>query len=276
MPAREYPRLVGRAGPLPCPSAVLKCDDETKLGPLPGALRPRCLLFAGSSAAATPACNKMRSWLHQGGGSASSLLVVDAETGRTLCASAAARPRSLASNMKLFTTSTAITRLGPTARIPTKVFADGQDRPARRPPRQPLPAGRRRPGARHADLLQRLLRRPGHQRLRARAADPRRPGSAPSPGASTPTTRSSTGCGASPTPAMRPARKSAHSPASPSTPATAAAAATAASPRTRRSWRRPRPRPLPAPQRDQDPDQGGAAKDARAGPSASPSSAPRR
>jgi serine-type D-Ala-D-Ala carboxypeptidase/endopeptidase (penicillin-binding protein 4) len=84
-----------------------------------------CLLFV-ASARASPACVKMTSWLHQGGGGASGLLVVDAETGRVLCRSAAGHPRSLASNTKLFTTGTALARLGPGARIPTKVFAAGQ------------------------------------------------------------------------------------------------------------------------------------------------------
>jgi D-alanyl-D-alanine carboxypeptidase/D-alanyl-D-alanine-endopeptidase (penicillin-binding protein 4) len=82
------------------------------------------LLLAGS-AQASPSCNRMRSWLHQGGGGASGLLVVAAETGQVLCASAPGRPRSLASNMKLFTTATALSRLGPQTRIPTKVFSDG-------------------------------------------------------------------------------------------------------------------------------------------------------
>ncbi|HET9677296.1 MAG TPA: D-alanyl-D-alanine carboxypeptidase/D-alanyl-D-alanine-endopeptidase [Solirubrobacterales bacterium] len=68
----------------------------------------------------------MRSWLRQGGGSASGLLVVEAESGKVVCASAPGRPRMLASNMKLFTTSTALSRLGPETRIPTKVFRDGK------------------------------------------------------------------------------------------------------------------------------------------------------
>jgi D-alanyl-D-alanine carboxypeptidase/D-alanyl-D-alanine-endopeptidase (penicillin-binding protein 4) len=68
----------------------------------------------------------MRSWLRQGGGSASGLLVVDAETGKPVCAAAPGRQRPLASNMKLFTTSTVLSRLGPETRIPTKVFRDGK------------------------------------------------------------------------------------------------------------------------------------------------------
>ncbi|HWO47413.1 MAG TPA: D-alanyl-D-alanine carboxypeptidase, partial [Solirubrobacterales bacterium] len=67
----------------------------------------------------------MRSWLYQGGGSASGLLVVDAESGQVLCAGAPGRARPLASNMKLFTTATALSKLGPDYRISTKVFRDG-------------------------------------------------------------------------------------------------------------------------------------------------------
>lgn len=84
------------------------------------------LLLLGSAAAqASPSCDQMRSWLHQGGGSASGLLVVDAETEQVLCASAPGRSRPLASNMKLFTTAAALSKLGPEYRIPTKVFRDG-------------------------------------------------------------------------------------------------------------------------------------------------------
>lgn len=83
------------------------------------------LLFA-SAAQASRSCDQMRSWLHQGGGGASGLIVVEAESGKVVCASAPGRPRSLASNMKLFTTSTALSRLGPDTRIPTKVFRDGK------------------------------------------------------------------------------------------------------------------------------------------------------
>jgi serine-type D-Ala-D-Ala carboxypeptidase/endopeptidase (penicillin-binding protein 4) len=84
------------------------------------------LLLIVGSAQASPSCDQMRSWLHQGGGGASGLLVVEAESGKVVCASAPGRPRSLASNMKLFTTSTVLSRLGPETRIPTKVFRDGK------------------------------------------------------------------------------------------------------------------------------------------------------
>ncbi len=67
----------------------------------------------------------MRARLLQGGGGTSGLLVVDGETGKTLCARAPNRRRPLASNMKLFTTATALARLGPQERIETTLVTDG-------------------------------------------------------------------------------------------------------------------------------------------------------
>jgi len=67
----------------------------------------------------------MKRRLVYGGGAASGLFVVDAETGRPVCARAAKRPRILASNTKLFTTSTALSRFGPQYRIVTKLLTDG-------------------------------------------------------------------------------------------------------------------------------------------------------
>jgi D-alanyl-D-alanine carboxypeptidase/D-alanyl-D-alanine-endopeptidase (penicillin-binding protein 4) len=84
------------------------------------------LALAAGSAQASQACNQMRQWLHQGGGAASGLIVVEAESGEVVCGSALGRQRSLASNMKLFTTGTALARLGPETRIATKVFGDGE------------------------------------------------------------------------------------------------------------------------------------------------------
>jgi D-alanyl-D-alanine carboxypeptidase/D-alanyl-D-alanine-endopeptidase (penicillin-binding protein 4) len=84
------------------------------------------LLLAVGGAQASSVCNQMQGWLRQGGGSASGLVVVAAESGETVCSSAAGTQRPLASNMKLFTTSTALSRLGPDSRIPTKVFSDGR------------------------------------------------------------------------------------------------------------------------------------------------------
>ena len=82
------------------------------------------LLSAGSAPAAT-SCAQMKSWLKAGGGAFSGLVVIDAESGETVCASGATRQLPLASNTKLFTTSTALSKIGPTTRIPTKVYAQG-------------------------------------------------------------------------------------------------------------------------------------------------------
>jgi D-alanyl-D-alanine carboxypeptidase/D-alanyl-D-alanine-endopeptidase (penicillin-binding protein 4) len=83
------------------------------------------LLLVGA-AQADGTCERMRAWLHGGGGSASGLLVVDAETEQVLCASAPSRSRPLASNMKLFTTATALSKLGPEYRIQTRLLHDGR------------------------------------------------------------------------------------------------------------------------------------------------------
>ena len=67
----------------------------------------------------------MRSRLVHGGGGSSGLLVIDGETGKVVCARTPGRPRPLASNMKLFTTSTALARLGAESRITTLLKTDG-------------------------------------------------------------------------------------------------------------------------------------------------------
>jgi D-alanyl-D-alanine carboxypeptidase/D-alanyl-D-alanine-endopeptidase (penicillin-binding protein 4) len=85
------------------------------------------LLFAAAAEAATRGalCASLRTRLVHGGGGASGLFVVDGETGAPVCARAAGKPRPLASNMKLFTTSTALARLGVQSRIPTLLKTDG-------------------------------------------------------------------------------------------------------------------------------------------------------
>ena len=120
----QYSRSRGHLWPLPCTSRVLDIPMRRSAAFLLALSAGLFLLLTGA-AQASPSCDQMRAWLHQGGGSASGLLVVDAETGQTLCASASNSFRPLASNMKLFTTSTALSRLGPEYRIPTKVFRDG-------------------------------------------------------------------------------------------------------------------------------------------------------
>jgi D-alanyl-D-alanine carboxypeptidase/D-alanyl-D-alanine-endopeptidase (penicillin-binding protein 4) len=81
---------------------------------------------AAQATAAQPLCASLASRLVRGGGSASGLYVIEGESGAPVCARAAKRPRPLASNMKLFTTSTALSRLGPHSRIATTVRSDGR------------------------------------------------------------------------------------------------------------------------------------------------------
>ncbi|MCW2988790.1 MAG: D-alanyl-D-alaninecarboxypeptidase/D-alanyl-D-alanine-endopeptidase, partial [Solirubrobacterales bacterium] len=102
---------------------------------LEGTLRPASILFAAAfaavfllagSARGSAVCDQMRQLLASGGGSASGLIVIEAESGEAVCAKAPGTPRSLASNMKLFTTATAMSRLGPESRIATKVLSEGR------------------------------------------------------------------------------------------------------------------------------------------------------
>jgi serine-type D-Ala-D-Ala carboxypeptidase/endopeptidase (penicillin-binding protein 4) len=86
------------------------------------------LLVSATAAQAAPGgqiCAEMRARLLAGGGGASGLAVIDGETGRWICSRAVKRSRPLASNMKLFTTATALARLGPEERIETTLVTDG-------------------------------------------------------------------------------------------------------------------------------------------------------
>jgi D-alanyl-D-alanine carboxypeptidase/D-alanyl-D-alanine-endopeptidase (penicillin-binding protein 4) len=83
------------------------------------------VLLLPAAASAKNICQQMRERLVAGGGTASGLFVVDAETGKAVCARAAKQPRSLASNTKLFTTATALSRFGPEYRIVTQLLSDG-------------------------------------------------------------------------------------------------------------------------------------------------------
>ena len=85
-------------------------------------------LFSATAQATTRGsfCANLRARLVRGGGSASGLFVINGETGAPVCARTAGKPRPLASNMKLFTTSTALSRLGPRSGIPTLLKTDGE------------------------------------------------------------------------------------------------------------------------------------------------------
>jgi len=95
---------------------------------LPAILVAGLLALAPAAAGAAPSsalCQALKGRLVRGGGQASGLMVIEAESGGVLCQAAAQTQRPLASNMKLFTTSTALARLGPDFRIPTRVLSDG-------------------------------------------------------------------------------------------------------------------------------------------------------
>jgi serine-type D-Ala-D-Ala carboxypeptidase/endopeptidase (penicillin-binding protein 4) len=83
------------------------------------------LLLPASASGASGICQQMRERLVSGGGTASGLFVIDAATGKAVCARAAKQPRSLASNTKLFTTAAALSRFGPEYRIVTQLLSDG-------------------------------------------------------------------------------------------------------------------------------------------------------
>jgi serine-type D-Ala-D-Ala carboxypeptidase/endopeptidase (penicillin-binding protein 4) len=83
-------------------------------------------LVPAIAGAASQSCQEMKRRLVYGGGAASGLLVIDAEGGKAVCARAPSQQRSLASNTKLFTTSTALSRFGPEYRIATKLLTDGK------------------------------------------------------------------------------------------------------------------------------------------------------
>jgi D-alanyl-D-alanine carboxypeptidase/D-alanyl-D-alanine-endopeptidase (penicillin-binding protein 4) len=83
-------------------------------------------LLPSFATAASKSCQEMKRRLVYGGGAASGLFAIDADSGKPICARAAKQPRSLASNTKLFTTSTALSRFGPEYRIVTKLLTDGR------------------------------------------------------------------------------------------------------------------------------------------------------
>jgi serine-type D-Ala-D-Ala carboxypeptidase/endopeptidase (penicillin-binding protein 4) len=71
-------------------------------------------------------CGEMRERLVRGGGGASGLFVIDAESGAAVCGRAAGTRRPLASNTKLFTTAAALARFGARYRIATRLLTDGE------------------------------------------------------------------------------------------------------------------------------------------------------
>ena len=82
-------------------------------------------LLLPASGMADNICQQLRARLVAGGGRASGLYVLDGTSGTPVCSRGAQRRRPLASNTKLFTTSTALVRFGPRFRISTGLLTDG-------------------------------------------------------------------------------------------------------------------------------------------------------
>lgn len=78
-----------------------------------------------ASVSSTRACGAMRRFARRGNGSVG-LKVVNLRSGKSICSLGADARRSLASNTKLFTTATALDRLGSEATFRTRVFAAGK------------------------------------------------------------------------------------------------------------------------------------------------------
>src|SRR3954451_9007983 len=81
-------------------------------------------LSSRASISRSSLCRRLSTYLHRGG-SASGLFVEDASAAQTVCTSAARKPRILASNTKIFTTSTAMARFGPDYRFQTELWRVG-------------------------------------------------------------------------------------------------------------------------------------------------------
>jgi serine-type D-Ala-D-Ala carboxypeptidase/endopeptidase (penicillin-binding protein 4) len=84
--------------------------------------------FGGATAAGISRrdlCRRLRSHLRRGG-RLTGLFVLEAESGAVVCRKDSRARRSLASNMKLFTTATALARFEPDQRIPTRLWRTGR------------------------------------------------------------------------------------------------------------------------------------------------------
>lgn len=100
--------------PLPNPDAAARTPVRSAAG-------------AGATASTSPGalCRRLRAPLRRGG-SHTGLFVLNVDTGNVVCRKDSRNRRALASNMKLFTTATALARFGVDERIATRVFAVGR------------------------------------------------------------------------------------------------------------------------------------------------------
>ncbi len=101
-----------------------------KPAPRPGPDSPAATpILGGATSSArlsrSELCRALRRRLLRGGGRSSGFFVLNAASGRAVCGHAARTRRPLASNMKIFTTATALGRFGPDARLPTRLLAKG-------------------------------------------------------------------------------------------------------------------------------------------------------
>jgi serine-type D-Ala-D-Ala carboxypeptidase/endopeptidase (penicillin-binding protein 4) len=106
-------------------------ETSSAPGPLPNPDRPGAtpLWRSGQATAASISrgelCRRLRSHLVRGG-RRTGLFVLEAESGTVVCRKASRTRRSLASNMKLFTTAAALARFEPDQRIPTRLWRTGR------------------------------------------------------------------------------------------------------------------------------------------------------
>ncbi len=109
---------------------VARALPNSAARPLPNPDRPTTTPVAHGRAEAAPRrrsgfCGLLVSHLNRGSGSGG-LMVLDPVHRTVLCRKNATVPRPLASNMKLFTTSTALTMFGANRRLLTRLFASGE------------------------------------------------------------------------------------------------------------------------------------------------------
>jgi D-alanyl-D-alanine carboxypeptidase/D-alanyl-D-alanine-endopeptidase (penicillin-binding protein 4) len=102
-------------GPLPMPNPDRPAETPVAGGALASGNLSRGRL-----------CHGLSKRLLRGGGRSSGFFVLNAASGRAVCGHAARKRRPLASNMKAFTTATALGRFGPDARLPTRLLATGR------------------------------------------------------------------------------------------------------------------------------------------------------
>lgn len=95
--------------------------------PLPNPDRPAAtpILRDGASASAHSSCPTMRG-MARTGNSSPALMVKSLDSGKVVCSLNARASRSLASNTKIFTTVTALGRLGSSGKFRTRVYAAGK------------------------------------------------------------------------------------------------------------------------------------------------------